>query len=74
MISKNEDVDNIDYIFNRDKLINDSTEKLKILGWNNQRSVNFLKNYFNEISRAKLKLRELISFNLLLDNEISIKD
>ena len=73
MIKKDEVVDNIDNIFNREKLINNSTDKLKVLGWDNQRSVNFLKSYFNEISRAKLKLIELISFNLLLDSEISNK-
>ena len=67
LINKNEKIENLDNIFNRDILTNNSTKKLNILGWDNQKSVNFLKQYFNEISRSKLNLKELIRFNLLLD-------
>ncbi len=71
MINKNEDINSIDNIFNTNKLINDSSYKIKLLNWDKQQSINFLKSNFNEVSRNKLSLKQLISFNLLLDKEIA---
>ena len=70
MVNKGEDIKSIGRFSNKDTLINQSDKTLAILKWDTKQAQKYLNKYFNKKSRSNLEIKELLKFNVLLNQEL----